>query len=91
MRHTAGIGTEAGLPLSVALFVAGWWRARHSGTRAFAIAVLAPLATAAAYVCSEVLKSGVARERPCRAVTGAAPAPAPPSSLARAVADTRNR
>ncbi|WP_179167293.1 MULTISPECIES: phosphatase PAP2 family protein [unclassified Streptomyces] len=73
VRHTAEIGTEAGLLVFVALFVAGWWRARHSGTRAFATAVLAPLATAVAYVCSEVLKSGVTEERPCRAVAGAAP------------------
>ncbi|KOT31136.1 membrane protein [Streptomyces caelestis] len=73
VRHTAEIGTEAGLLVFVALFVAGWWRARHADTRAFAIAALAPLATAVAYVCSEVLKSVVTQERPCRAVTGAAP------------------
>ncbi|EFL39973.1 conserved hypothetical protein, partial [Streptomyces griseoflavus Tu4000] len=73
VRLTAEIGTEAGLLVFVALFVAGWWRARHSGTRTFAIAVLAPLATAVAYVCSEVLKSWVTEERPCRTVTGAAP------------------
>ncbi|GHH90987.1 phosphatase PAP2 family protein [Streptomyces capillispiralis] len=72
IQHTAEIGTEAGLLVFVALFVAGWWRARHAGTRAFAIAALAPVATAVAYVCSEVLKSGVTQERPCRAVAGAA-------------------
>ncbi|MFF7854241.1 phosphatase PAP2 family protein [Streptomyces sp. NPDC007904] len=73
VQHTAEIGTEAGLLVFVALFVAGWWRARHAGTRAFAIAALAPVATAVAYVCSEMLKSGVTQERPCRAVGGAAP------------------
>ncbi|MEU0771510.1 phosphatase PAP2 family protein [Streptomyces albogriseolus] len=73
LRHTAEIGTEAGLLVFVGLFTLMWWRARHSDTRAFAIAVLAPLATAVAYVCSEVLKSVVTEERPCRAVTGAAP------------------
>ena len=73
VRHTAEIGTEAGLLVFVALFAACWWRARHADTRAFAIAALAPLATAVAYVCSEVLKSVVTEERPCRAVTGAAP------------------
>lgn len=73
VRHTAEIGTEAGLLVFVALFVAGWWRARRASTRAFAIAALAPLATAVAYVCSEVLKSVVTEERPCRAVTGTAP------------------
>ncbi len=72
VRLTAEIGTEAGLLVFVALFVTGWWRARHAGSRAFAIAALAPVATAAAYVCSEVLKSVVTQERPCRAVTGAA-------------------
>ncbi|ALV50534.1 hypothetical protein ASR50_14690 [Streptomyces sp. 4F] len=73
LRHTAEIGTEAGLLVFVALFALGWWRARRSDTRAFAIAALAPLATAVAYVCSEILKSVVAEERPCRAVAGAAP------------------
>ncbi len=73
LRHTAEIGTEAGLLVFVVLFALGWWRARRSDTRVFAIAVLAPLATAVAYVCSEILKSVVAQERPCRAVAGAAP------------------
>ncbi|CAL9534668.1 phosphatase PAP2 family protein [Streptomyces griseomycini] len=73
VRHTAEIGTEAGLLVFVALFVLGWWRARRADHRAFAIAVLAPLATAGAYVCSEVLKSVVTQERPCRAVAGAVP------------------
>ncbi len=73
LRHTAEIGTEAGLLVFVALFALGWWRARRSDTRAFAIAALAPLATAVAYVCSELLKSVVTQERPCRAVAGAAP------------------
>ncbi|MFJ5558024.1 phosphatase PAP2 family protein [Streptomyces sp. NPDC093250] len=73
VRHLAEIGTEAGLLVFVALFAAGWWRARHADTRAFAIAALAPVATAVAYVSSEVLKSLVTEERPCRAVTGAAP------------------
>lgn len=73
VRHTAEIGTEAGLLVFVALFAACWWRARRASTRAFTIAALAPLATAVAYVCSEVLKSLVTQERPCRAVAGAVP------------------
>ena len=68
VQHTAEIGTEAGLLLFAALFVTRWWRARCDSPRAFAIAALAPLATAAAYVCSELLKSVVTQERPCRAV-----------------------
>lgn len=71
VQHTAETGTEAGLLLFGALFVTTWWRARRGTSRAFAIAVLAPLATAVAYVCSELLKSVVTQERPCRAVPGA--------------------
>lgn len=72
VQHGAGTWTEAGLLVFVALFAAGWWRARRDSPRAFATAALAPLATAAAYVCSEVLKSAVTEERPCRAVAAAA-------------------
>ncbi|MBR8643088.1 phosphatase PAP2 family protein [Streptomyces tuirus] len=72
VQHGAGTWTEAGLLVFVALFVTGWWRARRGSPHAFAIAVLAPVATAVAYVCSELLKSAVTQERPCRAVAGAA-------------------
>ncbi|MEU1316028.1 phosphatase PAP2 family protein [Streptomyces tibetensis] len=72
VQHGARTWTEAGLLVFVALFAAGWWRARRDSPLAFATAVLAPPATAVAYVCSEVLKSVVTEERPCRAVTGAA-------------------
>ncbi|MFE0252200.1 hypothetical protein [Streptomyces sp. NPDC059010] len=71
VQHAAGIWTGAGLLLFAALFVAAWGPARRDSTRAFAIAALAPLATAVAYVCSEVLKSVVTLERPCRAVPDA--------------------
>lgn len=71
VQHTAGIWTEAGLLLFGALFVTAWWRARRGTTRVFAIAVLAPVATAVAYVCSELLKSAVTQERPCRAIPDA--------------------
>ncbi|WP_431987751.1 phosphatase PAP2 family protein [Streptomyces parvulus] len=71
VRHTAEVGTEAELLVFGALFVVAWWRSRRGDPRAFAIAVLAPLATAVAYVCSELLKSVVEEERPCRAVAGA--------------------
>lgn len=72
VQHGAEIGTDAGLLVFVALFAAAWWRARRDTPHVFALAALAPLATAVAYVCSEVLKSAVAEERPCRAVAGAA-------------------
>lgn len=65
--------TEYGLLLFGLLFIAAWWRARgQAGPRAVALAVAAPLATALAYVASELVKSAVDEERPCRAVVGAA-------------------
>ncbi|MGW0364963.1 phosphatase PAP2 family protein [Streptomyces sp. NPDC002990] len=65
--------TEYGLLLFGALFTAVWWRSRRQADpRAVALAVLAPVATAVAYVVSELVKSAVDEERPCRAVAGAA-------------------
>ncbi|MFJ3727106.1 phosphatase PAP2 family protein [Streptomyces sp. NPDC090045] len=65
--------TAHGLLLFGVLFTAVWWRSRaRGGPRPVALAVLAPLATAVAYVASEAVKSTVAEERPCRAVAGAA-------------------
>ncbi|MCH0540747.1 phosphatase PAP2 family protein [Streptomyces sp. MUM 203J] len=66
------IGTDAGLFLFVALGVVVWWRARPAGARTMALAALVPVATAFGYVVSEVLKTFVQEERPCRAVVGAA-------------------
>ncbi|MGW0119150.1 phosphatase PAP2 family protein [Streptomyces sp. NPDC003327] len=70
----AEVWTELGLLLFGALFLAGWWRCREQPSRAMALALLAPLATAFGYVVSESFKSLVDEERPCRAVLGA-PAP----------------
>jgi undecaprenyl-diphosphatase len=80
VQHLAEAWTEAGLLAFVALFAVAWWRSRRDSPRAFAIAALAPLATAVAYAGSELLKSGITEHRPCRAVAGAAPAlvPCPP-------------
>lgn len=73
VRSAFEVWTEYGLLLFGALFIAVWWRARgRPGNRAVALAVLAPPATAVAYVASESLKSVVDEERPCRAVAGAA-------------------
>ncbi|MGW1892016.1 phosphatase PAP2 family protein [Streptomyces sp. NPDC002004] len=71
VQRAAEAWTEAGLLLFGVLFVVAWWRARHGDPRALAMAVLAPPATAVAYVVSELIKSGVDEERPCRAVSGA--------------------
>ncbi|WP_328770835.1 phosphatase PAP2 family protein [Streptomyces sp. NBC_00286] len=71
VQHLAELWTEAGLLLYGVLFLVAWWRRRRSETGAFAVAVLAPLATAVAYVCSELLKSVIDEERPCRAAVGA--------------------
>ncbi|GAA4011179.1 phosphatase PAP2 family protein [Streptomyces marokkonensis] len=73
VQHTVEVWTEAGILLFGALFVAAWWRSRRGSSQAFAIAVLAPVATVVAYVCSELLKSGFTEERPCRAVAAAVP------------------
>lgn len=67
----AEVWTEAGLLLFGVLFLAGWWRTRDGSSRAMALALLAPLATAFGYVVSESLKSLIDEERPCRAVAGA--------------------
>ncbi|WP_330297892.1 phosphatase PAP2 family protein [Streptomyces sp. NBC_00503] len=67
------VWTEYGLFVFGALFIAVWWRARGArDPRTVALALLAPLATALAYVASELVKSSVDEERPCRAVAGAA-------------------
>lgn len=73
VQSAVEVWTEYGLLLFGALFIAVWWRARgRHGVRPVALAVLAPLATAVAYVVSEAAKSAVDEERPCRAVAGAA-------------------
>ncbi|MEV7956854.1 phosphatase PAP2 family protein [Streptomyces sp. NPDC087532] len=81
VQHLAEIWTELGLLVFGVLFITGWWRARRADEGALALAVLAPLATAFAYVGSEVFKSLVNEERPCRAVAGAAASlvPCPPA------------
>ncbi|MFE2379073.1 phosphatase PAP2 family protein [Streptomyces sp. NPDC059398] len=63
--------TEGGLLLFAVLFVVVWWRARTASAQAMTLALLAPLGTAIAYVLSEVLKTVIHEDRPCRAVAGA--------------------
>ncbi|MFI5984337.1 phosphatase PAP2 family protein [Streptomyces sp. NPDC051555] len=71
VQSLAEIWTKSGLLVFGLLFLLVWWRARTRGDTAMALAVLAPLATAVAYVASEVVKSTVHEDRPCRAVPGA--------------------
>ncbi|MGP4028207.1 phosphatase PAP2 family protein [Actinomadura sp. 3N407] len=78
--HTAAeVGTDAGLLLFAVLFVAGWWRARAGNARAMGLALAAPFAVVAAYLVSEVSKTFIEEERPCRAVRGAVHIAACPS------------
>ncbi|WP_148593276.1 phosphatase PAP2 family protein [Streptomyces sp. WAC01526] len=80
LRTLAGLGTEGGLLLLMAMAVPVWWRARSHTARSVALAVLVPISSAVAYLLSELVKSLVDEERPCRAVAGAAAsiAPCPP-------------
>ncbi|MFB4310248.1 phosphatase PAP2 family protein [Actinomadura sp. GTD37] len=71
VHEVADVGTDAGLLLFAVLFVAGWWRARGLDARAMGLALLAPFAVVAAYLVSEVSKTFIEEERPCRAVAGA--------------------
>ncbi|HEX6342049.1 phosphatase PAP2 family protein [Umezawaea sp.] len=67
----ADFGTDAGLLVFAALF--GWNGWRHRGTPNHRLALVAPLAVIGAYAVSEVVKSFIQEERPCRAVAGAVP------------------
>ncbi|MEV8569167.1 phosphatase PAP2 family protein [Streptomyces sp. NPDC051322] len=73
LQQLMELWTEVGLLLFGVLFVVVWWRARTASSQAMALALIAPLGTAVAYVISEVLKSVIHEERPCRAVSGAMP------------------
>ncbi|WP_407560160.1 phosphatase PAP2 family protein [Streptomyces sp. 184] len=67
LHALAEYGTDAGLLLLAALFAAAWWAAPRR-----APVVAGAAGTVAAYGLSELLKVWVERERPCRAVRGAA-------------------
>lgn len=72
------IGTDAGQLIFAVLFVLTWWRARRLESRDMALALLAPAVTVLAYVTSEISKSFIREERPCRVVPGVEPiAPCP--------------
>ncbi|MFD0443268.1 MULTISPECIES: phosphatase PAP2 family protein [Streptomyces violaceusniger group] len=73
LQKLAEIGTEAGILVCLALAVIACWRARSEHHRKMAAALLVPVATGVAYVLSELVKSGIEEERPCRAVARAHP------------------
>ncbi|MFI0487429.1 phosphatase PAP2 family protein [Actinomadura sp. 9N215] len=79
VHSAAEVGTDGGLLLFAALFVAGWWRARGRDARSMGLALAAPFAVVAAYLVSEVSKTLIEEERPCRAVAGAVHIAACPS------------
>ncbi|SDT06922.1 phosphatase PAP2 family protein [Actinoplanes derwentensis] len=60
--------TEVSIVLLVGIVVWLWWRARHASATMMALSVLAPAAGVIAYLTSEVVKTVLAEERPCRAV-----------------------
>lgn len=69
VRGTFSWYTDVGLLIFGALFALTWWRARgRNDSGATAVALLAPAATVVAYVVSEVLKTLVDADRPCRAL-----------------------
>lgn len=78
LRTVAEIGTEVGLLLFAALFLAAWWRARRRDACRMALALLAPVATVGAYLLSEATKLLVRQERPCRDIAELIVAHCPP-------------
>jgi undecaprenyl-diphosphatase len=72
LRGIGALYTQVGLLVFVALFAFAWWQARSGSAALMASALLAPLGTAAAYLLSEVLKTFIHEERPCRSLAEAA-------------------
>ncbi|MFI7126677.1 phosphatase PAP2 family protein [Nonomuraea sp. NPDC050153] len=65
--HTlAEVGTDAGLFLFVALFAAAAFRAWRAPARDLALVIAGPAGVVFAYVVSEVVKTVVREQRPCR-------------------------
>ncbi|HWS38989.1 MAG TPA: phosphatase PAP2 family protein [Actinoplanes sp.] len=60
--------TEFSIIILLGIVVWLWWRARHASATTMALAVTAPAAGVIAYLTSEVSKTFLTEERPCRAV-----------------------
>jgi membrane-associated phospholipid phosphatase len=68
IRTLASLGTEGGLVVLFGLFVAAWWYARSGTPRQMAQALLGPALMVFAYGLSELSKSVINEDRPCRAM-----------------------
>ena len=68
LRGVIAAGTDAALLVPALLAVLTWWRARRGPSRGVVLALLVPVATVAAVLLSEIVKSLVREERPCRTV-----------------------
>lgn len=67
-QHLGALFTEGSLVLLGGLLLLSWWRSRGQSDRTKALALLAPPAMVLAYLTSEIAKTFVAAERPCRAL-----------------------
>ncbi|WP_432867601.1 phosphatase PAP2 family protein [Microbispora rosea] len=65
VRDAAAVATDAVPAVLFAFLVFGWWRARRGDDRRMALALLAPVAVATAYLASEGVKSVLRLRRPC--------------------------
>ncbi|MCK2221768.1 phosphatase PAP2 family protein [Actinomadura sp. ATCC 31491] len=78
--HTlAEVGTDAGLFLFAALFAVAFLRAWRGPARDLALVVAGPVGIVLAYLVSEIVKSVIREDRPCRGVPATIAACPPPS------------
>ncbi|NUR90831.1 MAG: phosphatase PAP2 family protein [Nonomuraea sp.] len=68
LQWLAETGTDAGLFVFALLFPLTWWRLRRAPARDLAIAIAGPAGVVLAYVLSEVVKTFVREDRPCRGI-----------------------
>lgn len=68
LRGGIATGTDVVLLVPAFLSVLTWWKSRRGTSRGVVLALLVPVATLVALLLSEIVKSLVRQERPCRAV-----------------------
>ncbi|WP_328807650.1 phosphatase PAP2 family protein [Nonomuraea antri] len=66
LHALAEFGTDAGLFVFAGLFLWCFWQARQAPARELALALAGPAGIVVAYVISEVVKTIVREDRPCR-------------------------